>query len=117
LSPKQDAESAKTAADARLYVPQQVVQQDQGESFLWIADQADQVARRLPVTLGRAAHGGLIEISGTGLNASSRVIARGFEELDDGQRIRVVSELDDEQRAATPNKPHQSMQRLPVEGK
>jgi hypothetical protein len=44
------------------------------------------------------------------------VIARGFEELDDGQRIRVVSELGDES-IATPNKPHQSMQRLPVEGK
>jgi multidrug efflux pump subunit AcrA (membrane-fusion protein) len=116
LSPKQDAEGAKTAGDARLYVPQQVVQQDQGQSFLWIADQADQAARKLPVTLGHAAHGGLIEVSGSGLNASSRVIARGHEDLEDGQRIRVVSELGDEHSADTPNKSHQSMQRLPAEG-
>jgi hypothetical protein len=91
LAPKA-AESAKTiAAQAQLYLPQQLVHRDETGAFVWLADQSDEVARKTAVTTGAVLAGAIVEIS-SGLDASSRVIARGHEQLSDGQRIRVAGE-------------------------
>jgi hypothetical protein len=67
------------------------------------------------VTTGAAATGGLIEVT-QGLDAGSRIIARGFEELIDGARIRVVSEEADRTAAGSPSTTAAPQQRLPHAG-
>jgi RND family efflux transporter MFP subunit len=91
LAPKPAETTATAETKTRLYVPQQFVQRDDGGSYVWAADQSSGRARKIPVTQGAAAPGGLFEVTG-GLAAGSRIISRGYESLDDGDRIKVVSE-------------------------
>jgi hypothetical protein len=91
LAPKPAETTATAEAKTRLYVPQQLVQQSDGASYVWAADQSSGRARKIPVTQGAAAPAGLVEVTG-GLAAGSRIISRGYESLDDGDRIKVVSE-------------------------
>jgi RND family efflux transporter MFP subunit len=116
LAPKA-AEIEPTQADElKLYVPQQVVQQGEEGPFVWVADMSDKVAHRTPVTTGDSVAGGLVQVNGSGLTAASRIIARGHENLADGDRIRVADE--DNASASTPPAPahRESMDRLPHEG-
>jgi hypothetical protein len=92
LAPKVADDAAIASEVLKLYLPQQLIQQGEGGSFVWIADVSDKVARRMPVTTGSVATGGLVEVSGNGLTVASRVISRGFDDLNDGDRIRIVSE-------------------------
>lgn len=90
LAPKpQDA--AETTRVTRLYVPQTFVEQDGGQSFIWVADRSAGVARRTPVTTGVAGGNGLVEIT-SGLTLASRIIVAGTEGLGDGDRISVSSD-------------------------
>ncbi len=94
LAPKADGDTtAEVSEEMRLYVPQQLIQQDEGGAFVWLADQSDQRcpqdASDRPGVLRPA---GLVEVSGDGLTVASRVIARGHENLTTDDRIRVVSE-------------------------
>ena len=112
----------KVAVDAgasevmRIYVPQQLVERDESGAHVWVADQSAGVARKVAVTTGNVAAGGLVEIA-QGLEAGSRLIARGSEGLVDGERIRVVSE-DAEQvaTAAAGTGGASPLHRLPHEG-
>ena len=74
-----------------IYVPQQLIQNDGADSFVWIADQSDNVARKNNVTLGPVAPNGLVEIM-SGLDVSSRVISGSTEGLQTGTHIRVSRE-------------------------
>ena len=51
----------------------------------------DGLARKTAVTTGSVGTGGLVEVT-DGLTIASRIIARGHEDLADGDRIRVVGE-------------------------
>jgi RND family efflux transporter MFP subunit len=116
LAPKAEGTEANVSEEMRLYLPQQIIQRAEGGAFVWLADQSDQVARRTPVEIGHAANGGLVEVRGAGLTAASRVIARGFENLDDGQRIHIVSEEPASTATAPAAMDHRTMSRLPNEG-
>jgi RND family efflux transporter MFP subunit len=113
LAPK-PAETAATAeTKTRLYVPQQLVLRDGESSYVWAADQSSARARKVAVTLGAAAPGGLVEVTG-GLTVGSRIISRGYESLGDGGRITVVSEdASDGVAAATASAAHKPLHRLP----
>jgi multidrug efflux pump subunit AcrA (membrane-fusion protein) len=91
LAPKPAEAVANASSQMRLYVPQQLVLHDETGSYVWAADQSDGVARKTAVTTGSTGPGGLVEVT-QGLLISSRVISRGYESLQDGQRIRVVDE-------------------------
>ena len=91
LAPKPAEAVANASSQMRLYVPRQLVLHDETGSYVWAADQSDGVARKIAVTTGSAGPGGLVEVT-QGLLISSRVISRGYESLQDGQRIRVVDE-------------------------
>jgi hypothetical protein len=67
----------------------------------------------MPIVTGNSAAGGLIEIKGDGLTAATRVIARGGDGLDDGERIRIVTEDSAPAEAAAPSSGHESMSRSP----
>jgi HlyD family secretion protein len=91
LAPKPEQRSESTADVTRLYLSEELIQHGKTGSFVWLADQSAGVARLTQVSRGSALPGGLIEIT-QGLSMGSRVIARGFEELQDGDPIEVVSE-------------------------
>jgi RND family efflux transporter MFP subunit len=73
----------------RLFLPQELIHQDEQQSFVWLADQAAGVARKIRVETGRAAANGLVQVT-SGLTVASRVIDRGSVDLAEGDRIRVV---------------------------
>jgi multidrug efflux pump subunit AcrA (membrane-fusion protein) len=86
------AESDEPATEqTRLFVPERLLREDEQGSFVWLADQAAQVARKTRVQAGTVGSNGLVEITG-GLTISSRVIVGGAEGLGDGQRILVTGE-------------------------
>ena len=91
LAPPQTGGPAEPADELRLYVPRQLIQQGDGGSFVWVADQSNKVARKTPVETGAAGSGPLVEITG-GLTLSSRIIAGGHEGISDGDRIRITGE-------------------------
>jgi HlyD family secretion protein len=91
LAPELAESLADAAEETRIYVPQQVVHRDEAGTFVWLADQSNGVARRLPVSTGGVGGAGMVEITG-GLTVASRVIVRGHEGLADGARIRVAGE-------------------------
>jgi hypothetical protein len=115
LAPKSAEQPATALEEMRYYLPQQIIQQGEGGAFVWIADVSDQVARLTPVDTGNSATGGLIEVTGEGLTAATRVIARGADGLEDGDRIRIVTEdsapFGDS--AATHPSEHDAMSRSP----
>ena len=95
LSPDRGVQTSPTAADriqaTRIYIPEELIRQDDNESFVWLADQSTGVARRTIVQPGRTTASGMVEITG-GLNISSRIIDNGSHGLQDGDRIVVTGE-------------------------
>ncbi len=91
LAPERD-DAAKTSSDQiRVFVPKQMLRQGEDGAFVWVADQANRVARRVPVTTGRRGTRDLIEVV-DGLSVASRLIASPLEGLKNGQRIKIVGE-------------------------
>lgn len=75
----------------RHFVPRALVRSDAEGNYVWLADQASGRVRRVGVTMGVGAPGGLVEVTGN-LSMGSRVVAGGGDGLVDGQRIRVAGE-------------------------
>ncbi len=107
-------DSEKGVAEERhLFVPQQAVSRDETGTFVWVADQASGRARKTPVTSGNIGAGGVQEIT-QGLTIGSHVIARGQEDLQDGDRIHVAGEESSPAATAAPaDDSAQHMHRLP----
>ena len=117
LAPQQPERAAAPAQAVRLYVVQGLVHQDDGGSFVWLADQSEGVARKTPIQTGPAGANGLLEVT-DGLTVSSRIISGGAEGLRDGDRIKVTSE-DASFGAGTnagPGKDLRTLDRLPPGG-
>jgi len=74
----------------RLLVPRQLVESSEEGHAVWAAD-ADGVARRQRVRLGRAGTEALVEVV-EGLNPTDKLISGGREGLADGDRIRITNE-------------------------
>ncbi len=91
LAPETEATDDESSEQFRLFVPRSLVERDGDAAFVWVADIADQVARRLRVTIGATETSSFVEIT-EGLTAASRLIASGFEGLSDGDRIRITGE-------------------------
>jgi len=91
LAPKQPERTSEATQEVKLYVLQQLIQQGEGGSFVWLADQSDGVARKTTIQTGAVGSNGLVEIT-SGLTVSSRIISSGTDGLQDGDRITVTSE-------------------------
>ncbi len=75
-----------------MLVPGPLVEQGQGGSRVWVADQAAGLARARTVKVGRpTGKGDLVEIL-EGLTETDKLIVGGREGLEDGQRITVTAE-------------------------
>ncbi len=73
----------------RLMVPKELIQNEDSEATIWIADQSTGTAARRRITLGITTTEGLVEVT-TGLNVGDRLIMDGRESLVNGERIRIV---------------------------
>ncbi len=89
--PDPDAKEDTMRAAERLFVPEDTLQEHEGESFVWLADQVDNVARRQPVSPGRAVIDGWTLVR-DGLQPGDRVIVDAPADLSDGQRIRITED-------------------------
>lgn len=89
LAPATERPTAATP-ELRLLVPRSLVESSDGGSAVWVADQAQGVARRRSVTLGSAG-GEFVEVR-SGLNPGDRLIVGGRDSLRDGEPIRVTGE-------------------------
>lgn len=91
LAPETDAPQDLSEDEYHLFVPRPLVQTGETGMFVWVADIAEGVARRVSVTTGAIETPTLIEVT-QGLTAASRLITTGQESLQDGDRIEVTGE-------------------------
>ena len=85
--------NANSSDPLRLLIPSQLIQNQNGASFAWVADQSKGIAVRQPIELGNSTNDGLVEVT-TGLDPASRLISSGHETLRAGQRIRIIGEAE-----------------------
>jgi HlyD family secretion protein len=88
--PDDDAATTDTTLQ-QLFVPDSAVFESGGQTFVWLADQVDEVARRKPVTRGRASIEDWVAIS-AGVQPGDRVIVDAPAGLAEGQRIRLLED-------------------------
>ena len=91
LAPKQPESTSRPAEELRLYVPQQLIHENEDGSYVWLADQSEEVARMVEVEIKATGNSGLVEIE-SGLTVGSRIIASGSDQLNDGDHIVVTNE-------------------------
>ena len=91
LAPSSGEAGSSPSEQLRLLIPEQLVQRNDGATFVWIADQSAGMAVRTEIELGISTNDGLVEVT-TGLTPASRLVASGHNALRDRQRIRVVGE-------------------------
>lgn len=92
LAPKTELPNdVPTEQDLRIYVPQNLIHNGEGGSYVWLADLSAGKAIRQTVSTGRPNQDGMIEIE-QGLTVGSRVICSPAEQLSDRARIRVTGE-------------------------
>lgn len=91
LAPDLPDKDEETGSTIRLYIPQQLIQNDATGPYLWIADQSEGIAIKSRITVGATSANGLIELL-AGASVSSRIISSSVEGMMDGTRIRVTDE-------------------------
>ena len=91
LSPESRDTSQKMSVATRIYVLQQLIQQGENGSYVWLADQSAGIARKTTVQTGAVGSNGLVEIT-SGLTMTSRIISGGSDGLQDGDRIKITGE-------------------------
>ncbi len=75
----------------RLFIPQNLVMEDDGTTSVWVADLTGRIAKRKSVEVGlEALAGGLVEIT-SGLQPTDKLIVTGRETVTEGERIRIAS--------------------------
>lgn len=93
LSPRQDADTTQSLQELKFYLPNNVIKQSDLGAFVWLADQTNGVAKRIVIETGQETGDGMIEVM-SGLDLGSRIITRGSEGLNEGDRITVMGESD-----------------------
>jgi RND family efflux transporter MFP subunit len=87
----QEEAGEAVTSNEQLFVPERAIVEGDGGTFVWVADQVAEVARRQSVELSRARMDEWVGVR-SGVMAGDRVIAEGFDALEDGERIRIVEE-------------------------
>jgi len=91
LAPKQIENQNSSKQELRLLVLENLIFDDGGVSFVWVANQAKGIAEKTEVGLGRRGNNGMVEIL-SGLDVGSRLISSGVEGLASGNRIKIIGE-------------------------
>ncbi|MCP4480355.1 MAG: HlyD family efflux transporter periplasmic adaptor subunit [Planctomycetaceae bacterium] len=91
LSPKQGENQDASKQELTLLILENLIFNEGGTSFVWVANQTTGVAEKTEVELGKRGNDGMVEIL-SGLDIGSRLISRGGDDLLDGQRVKVTGE-------------------------
>ncbi|MCH2125309.1 MAG: HlyD family efflux transporter periplasmic adaptor subunit [Pirellulaceae bacterium] len=91
LATNEPGKIAEQSEVLKFFLMQQLIHQDELGSFVWLADQSAGVAQKVPVRVGTPDSDGLVEVIGD-LTVSSRVITRGMDGLQHGDRITIRHE-------------------------
>ena len=91
LAPDRKQATSKTREAVHLFVPKNLVQQDGQTSYIWIADQATNLARKVTVVTGSRGSRNMIEIT-SGLTETSKLIANPGIDMRDQERIQISGE-------------------------
>lgn len=91
LAPKQVEDQDASRQELKLLVFENLIFNEGGVSFVWVANQTKGVAEKTEVGLGRRGSDGMVEIL-SGLDVGSRLISSGLEGLASGNRIKVIGE-------------------------
>lgn len=75
----------------RIFVPKSLIQSEDDESYVWVADQSAGVARKTIIKTGASLGNDRVEVI-SGLNISTRLIATSTQKLTNGDRIKVTGE-------------------------
>ena len=82
---------SRSGVETRIFVPEQLIRETEGEYFVWLADQSEMVVRKQSIRIGSRSENGFIEVF-DGLTVSSRLIASEGKQLHDGERITILGE-------------------------
>lgn len=85
------ADEIATGGAHRLFVPESLVVQSDGEACVWIVEQQGRRAVQRTITLTGRRSGEWVEVSG-GLQPGDRVIATHLSDIEEGTRVRIVRE-------------------------
>lgn len=91
LAPDTGSGEKGKSEDLRLFLPRSLVDQSAEGAYVWVAEIREGKASKRGVELGSVQTPEVVEIKG-GLTAGSRIISRGRESLQDGDRIHVRGE-------------------------
>lgn len=91
LAPRQSAKQDASSQEMSLLVLKNLVFDEGGKSFIWVANRTKGVAEKTEVQLGQPGGNGMVEIL-SGLDVGSRLISSGGEGLIDGERVKVTGE-------------------------
>jgi RND family efflux transporter MFP subunit len=91
LAPATPKTKGEKTEQIRFLVPKQLVENGEGGSRVWVADQTAGVARARTIKLGTGSSGDFVEVV-EGLAETDKLIASGREGIKDGERIRVTGE-------------------------
>ncbi|WP_153556305.1 efflux RND transporter periplasmic adaptor subunit [Roseimaritima sediminicola] len=90
LAPPTETAGDQEQETERLFVPQRLVVQEDGQAALWIVD-AENRAQRKTIQLGSTAADGLVEVL-DGLDVTDKLIASGTTELTAGETVAIGGE-------------------------
>jgi len=91
LAPATPKAKGEKTEQTRFLVPRQLVENGEGGSRVWVADQTAGVARARTIKLGTGNSGDYLEVV-EGLTETDKLIASGREGIKDGERIQVTGE-------------------------
>lgn len=116
LAPEVERKADSYEEEMRIYVPSEMVLNESGQTFVWIADQAAGKARKKPVTIAETNSGPMTEVV-SGLNLGDRLIFNPSPDLQDNAAIEVVDEVEESPSTTMPGRVvHSTLNRLPREG-
>ncbi len=90
LAPEIAQAASESNESERVFVPEQLVQTNEGGSQLWVVD-ADSIAQRRSITLGQRGVDGLVEVK-QGIRVTDKLIASARDNLRSGAAVRVTGE-------------------------
>ena len=93
----EDSSQVELDKELKLLVPERLVMTDEGEHYVWLADQSGGCAIKKRVVVGRQGNDGMTEIV-DGLDLGSRLITGDVAGLRDGDRLSVTGEASQDSR-------------------
>ncbi|QDU77488.1 Cobalt-zinc-cadmium resistance protein CzcB [Bremerella volcania] len=116
LAPKLEQQGDASEEEMRIYIPSEMVLNENGQTFAWVADQAAGKARKKSITVVANPSSPMSEVL-SGLNLGDRLIFNPPMDLQDDTRIEVIDEVEESSAMTMPDRVVRStLNRLPPEG-